>query len=91
MDMFLVVLAVAAAVVGVGAIGKYVGHFKIGDRLAARISEYKIQNAKPDLALNDPQLRALISCPGCKKAGDFELQGRKKCRCNACGTVWDVS
>lgn len=89
--LFIVVLVTAAVVVGAAAFARYVGHFRIGERAAARIATYKIENASPDLALNDPQLRALITCPSCGTAGDFDVVSKKQCKCRKCGHAWNVA
>lgn len=88
--LFILVMVVAAAVVGTAGLSRYISHFKIGERMAARKAALKIENASADQALNDPLLRALISCPQCGAAGDFDVVNGKQCRCRRCGTAWDV-
>lgn len=88
---FLVALAAIAVLLAVAFLSKYIAHFNIGDRIAEKRAAYKIENAKADIAFNDPLLRSLISCPGCGTAGDFEVVGAKQCTCNKCGTVWDAA
>ena len=93
MDSFLFIVIVGAVivVVGIGGVAKYIGHFKFGERAAARLAEYKIEHASADQALDDPLLRSLIACPSCRTAGKFDLIGKRQARCQSCGTTWDVA
>lgn len=88
---FLVALVATVALIGTAALSRYVGHFKIGDRIAARRAAYKIEHATADQAFSDPLLRSLIACPSCGAAGDFDVVGKKQCRCRQCGTAWDAA
>lgn len=87
---FIVALSVTAALLLVVGLSKYVAHFEIGKKIEARREAYRIENASADQAFSDPLLRSLISCPRCGTAGDFEVVGKKQCRCNQCGNLWDA-
>jgi hypothetical protein len=87
----LIIILVTILLVGIVAgVSRYLSHFRIAERAAARIAEYKIENASPDDAFNDPQLRALIACPGCGARGQFEVTRKKQCVCQVCSTTWDA-
>lgn len=89
--LFILVLVVAAAVCGVAGLSRYIGQFKIGERMAARRAAYKIENASANQAFDDPLLRALISCPNCGAAGQFDVIGKNQCQCHNCSTTWEAS
>ena len=88
---FIITLAITAALLFVVGVSKYIAHFEIGKRIAARREAYRIENATADQAFNDPMLRALIACPSCGVAGDFDVVGKSECRCRACGHTWSAS
>ena len=87
---FIVALVATAVLIAVAGVGKYVTHFQIAERIAARREARRIENASANDAFNDPMLRALISCPACGTAGEFDVVGKKQCKCRKCGHLWDA-
>jgi hypothetical protein len=88
---FIVALVATALLLAIAGLAKYIAHFRIGDRIAARREAYRIEHASADQAFDDPLLRSLIACPQCGTAGDFDVVDKKQCRCRACGATWSAS